>query len=326
MTTEKPSDTIISTVDSSKVFDLNGTDTLVKLLHSSKIVSLSSLFAEDISLSAEDATFAKYPLQDGGLVHTWHLRPIEINCPRMFSLNPTTAFEKSSINIGSAGFRWPCCGRGKKKNEASVYQSVGVYIPVLPPLANVLLEAGDTKVSERVLLEIAEYSKEGEKLLRMKNFYCNNGALRVGADPLEYCHRRPALCNSAENNSMMHYLRTRIHRPGSCALSLRTACELQVSLTQISLYDHPLFSPEDRLYAQMRLLYGEYHRYLKPQRVNYMRLKLQMLLDAVSRCRLKNVGFKQQECKLCFRCFQTLELMALEQQGLSELTEALYTT
>lgn len=79
--------------------------------------------------------------------------------------------------------------------------------------------------------------------------------------------------------------------------------ELRVRVERVALYDHPLFGPEDRLYARLRILYGEYRRRLEAQTVSYLRRRLRAV-----------------------EAEDVAAALVAEDQSLAEIAEALYTT
>ena len=68
------------------------------------------------------------------------------------------------------------------------------------------------------------------------------------------------------------------------------------------------------------------HRILKLQKTSYLRLRLHKLLDAVQQNLDMSVEHEVDVTELSSSCFKTLDALALEQQAMNEIAEALYTT
>ena len=347
------SDDDLGTLDASRLFDLDGNDTLVQVSQSSRVFLLSSMFAENFLLaSTEHASCSECTLISPSeatlrrLVHSWH------SCTYLAMSCQHGMLQHCSL--GYKGLREPALKSRFARHEESLFAStasmllysaqVGIYTPVPPPLASLLLELGQARASERILYEKVSQSisirgnavTSAETALQLESLYSREGLLRAGLDPLEHYHQRPPLYHSAEYDTLRKrcsYLRTYV-QPGcdeSVSGGVVQGADLQISLASVALFDHPLFGPEDRLYSQLRLLYGEYHRHLKVQASNYLKLRLQTLLDALAkRACTKEACLSNSEMadafKLSTECFRTLELLASEEQTLSELAEALYTT
>jgi len=280
-----------------ELFD-NGADAAVQLFRLSNAVFRPCVFGEDMLLNrGEFCDFPEascYNNKTGKLVHAWsQIKPTSVKSNRHLSAsipNPRT----------------------------------GTYTPVLPPMANLLLKLDESRASERLFFEAAIHH---QPLLHMLKLFSHDGILRVESNPLKVGNQRPPLYNSAEHDTPVHHC-TCISQPEYTSNTSLTGTqgELHVILTQLALYDHPLFGSEDRLYAQMRLLYGEYHRILKLQKSSYLRLRLQNLLDAVQRNLVMSIEHEASVTELSSSCFKTLNALALEQQAMNEIAEALYTT
>jgi hypothetical protein len=47
---------------------------------------------------------------------------------------------------------------------------------------------------------------------------------------------------------------------GGMSANLRHQASIHVVISRMALYDHPLFCPEDALFGQLRLMFGDYRR------------------------------------------------------------------
>ncbi len=280
-----------------ELFD-NGADAEVQLSRSSSVVFRPCLFGEDMLLNEEELSdfpeASCYKNKTGKLVHAWS--------------------QIKSMSVRS----------NRDLSASSPDPRTGTYTPVPPPMASLLLELDESRASERFFFEAA---LRHQPLSHMLNLFSHDGTLRVESNPLKVGNQRPPLYNSAELDTPAHHS-TRISQPEYTSNTSLTGThgELHVILTQLALYEHPLFGSEDRLYAQMRLLYGEYHRILKLQKTSYLRLRLHKLLDAVQQNLDTSVEHEADVTELSSSCFKTLDALALEQQAMNEIAEALYTT
>uniref|UniRef100_A0A7S3JSC9 C2 domain-containing protein n=1 Tax=Aureoumbra lagunensis TaxID=44058 RepID=A0A7S3JSC9_9STRA len=104
---------------------------------------------------------------------------------------------------------------------------------------------------------------------------------------------------------------------------------LSISIYRISIFSHPLFSSEDRLYAKIRLLYGLYHHNIATSRICLFCFRLRSLLKSIgSICRI--LGNDLDKILVCTKkevgavLVDALSLLLSERKALENLEEALY--
>ena len=232
--------------------------------------------------------------------------------------------------------------RSAQSNKPQLMK-LGLYTPVPPHKTHVLLR-NTSRVSERVLYEAAANladaehanTKQENRLLSVANMFSRE-FLRAGTDPLERHNLRPPIfpqtCTDRASHRNSLHLELDVQLPGhngNFRNNKLPSAELKLFLMRVALYEHPLFSPEDRLYAQLRLLYGEYHRQLKIQKWMYLRQRFQALIISIEKRQLgmqvENRGKLLSDAELCDESIQVLCLLAAEAQSATKLAECLYTT
>ncbi|KAJ1460495.1 hypothetical protein M885DRAFT_612538 [Pelagophyceae sp. CCMP2097] len=421
-------------VDAQTLFDVDVDEALVRQQRAPRPFVLDSVFAGDLEYDGSEGA------DDGeargrALVHAWdrgvplrrvvsrlwthsvaaHMPAPATNVPlpeapeddagdgrgwfaRRFSRRGRSASPRASWRDRVPLLRRP----GDDENTILETRDVGLYVPMHPPRARVLLELGAARASDRLLYEAAcralddgpaETSRAPTAAVaralaqKLRDSYFGDGELRVGADPLEHNHQRPPVDAAAEFDGAVQVeplheeIRIDADHFGGVADRAKSG-ELCVSLGRVALYDHPLFGGEDRLYAQLRLLYGEYRRYLEAQRAVYLRKRLETIVEGAFALRKEadRMGWKPaskadaeddsensegqksatakaakaaavaardfrlgepaaddgasvDRAKLALatrhvrgEAFETLALLAAEEQTMAELSQALYTT
>ena len=344
-----------------QVIDLQVDGVLVHVPSSHRVFLLSSLFADAMLLGkAEREGLVDFTISQGegdlySVVHIWAHKMIFGHVFKWIRLIPSTKTLLKTVKhwcgcVGVTG------ADNKQEPQLELFcksphlwgtSHVGLYTPVPPPKARAILQSGSAKASSRIVYEAAtifadeddfkcdNHAFQSSVVQSFHNRFFCEGSLRVGTDPLEHYNRRPPLCYSAEHNSLRQkcsHLEFIVRQPGIAEhLATSPLAELSLQVKRIALLDHPLFSSEDRLYAQLRLLYGEYHRHLKAQKCNYFKLRLQTLLSTAKLCEQStdqcpgSSGAKLNK-KLGMDCILTLSMLAAEEQSAVQLAEALYTT